>query len=321
MVNPEKLLENRGCQSFLPAKEGLQTFLEKMQAPGNITFNDAVVTLTQKIGPDSYLVKNFVHLFMKLASLFGIINDSAPWIDPANPDMRYRGNELKRQKAFMVTTADATFGDTCPSWIPKYSYPGFQYAAMLLYRDARFVPIVNQLFAALNDHLRIPGLAFTMNHCIATRYRDEADNIGFHSDKTRDITPTTPILSLSFCDAREFHLKRISDGATQHLVLRDGDLFILGPETNRLYQHAVVPVAQERVLVRTAPAGPRISLAFRDIATMCSRGQILTKTAANRRARAKRAAEELAVAPTVGKKAKRTFTIKKRLLQKIVSKK
>jgi hypothetical protein len=226
-----------------------------------------VVTSTKKIGPASYLVKNFVELCMKLASQFGIINDTAPWIDPANPDMRFHGSELKNQRAFFVITDDAAFGDTCPLWVAKFSYPGFQYGAMLLYRDARFVPIVDKLFAALNTHLRISGLDFTMNHCIATRY----------------VTRRTIFASI----------------LTRRVILRPIRPCVACPHSSRGTAH--------------------FSLVFHDIATMCSRAQILTKTSANRRARAKRAAEKLAVAPTVGKKT--MTTPKKRLPQKIVSKK
>ena len=51
-------------------------------------------------------------------------------------------------------------------------------------------------------------------------------------------------------------------------VLESGDLFVLGPRTNALHRHAIVPVALEKEIKRPKDyvVQPRISLVARDIA-------------------------------------------------------
>ena len=153
------------------------------------------------------------------------------------------------------------------------------------------------------------------NHAIGTCYRDEDDNIGFHHDKTRYITPNTPIISLSLGETREFHLDHIGpDGKPQHyqtIVLKPGDLFILGPETNRDLRHAVVPVKDERVLQRdpSVEIGPRISLVFRDICTSITLREVRKKAAATEDRRLQKKLSKLTLAPI---KKKRVTQAKKR---------
>ena len=159
---------------------------------------------------------------------------------------------------------------------------------MLAYKDSAEVPVIDHLFDHLNNDFKIAGSPFKLNHCIATCYRDEEDNIGFHSDKIRDIRPGTPIISLSFGEKREFHIRRKSDGTVQPLILEDGDLFVLGALTNELFEHSVVPVADEKLIKRHEPVKPRISLVFRDISTTLTMETVrekVAKTVAKREAK------------------------------------
>ena len=57
-----------------------------------------------KVGPDSFLIKNFVKNFLEIdnQTLFAILEGEVPWTDPSDPDFKYRGNELARKKAFFV---------------------------------------------------------------------------------------------------------------------------------------------------------------------------------------------------------------------------
>jgi hypothetical protein len=59
---------------------------------------------------------------------------------------------------------------------------------------------------------------------------------------------------LSFGETRELHLgvansENPKKTDTLHVIpFRDGDMFIQGPETNRLMKHAIVPVKNETLI-------------------------------------------------------------------------
>jgi alkylated DNA repair dioxygenase AlkB len=178
---------------------------------------------------------------------------AAPWTDPSDPDFMYRGRELARRKAFLVVSNDPVpLLAMEPSTIPRYGYPGFQYRSLQSYRDVRTVPQLDAILGALMERLGYKDCAVVLNHAILTCYRGANDNIGFHSDKTRDIALGSPIISLSLGETREFHFgqpdpanPKMQTITTHRFVLKSGDLFILGPQTNAAYRHAIVPVEGE----------------------------------------------------------------------------
>jgi alkylated DNA repair dioxygenase AlkB len=75
---------------------------------------------------------------------------------------------------------------------------------MRYYRDVRTVPELHNIMETLCQQLRFNDRSVALNHTILTCYRGADDNIGFHSDKMTDITPKTPIISLSLGEKREF---------------------------------------------------------------------------------------------------------------------
>jgi len=88
--------------------------------------------------------------------------------------------------------------------------------------------------------------------------------------------PDTPILSISVGEPREMHFDRRSDDDPKAYtfafaqVLNPGDLAIISAADNVAYRHAIVPISEERILNRDPNAAikPRISIVFRDIATL-----------------------------------------------------
>lgn len=219
-----------------------------------------------RVHEDCYHVKRFVQreLGMNPDTVHDAILATAPWTDPAHPDLLYRGHELRRQKAFWNRAGLTADINAPPDLLYRYRYPGAQFGSLLFYRPLAHTPIVHQLTTALQAHVH-PGI----NHVIATHYRNGDDEIGFHSDKIKDIRPDTPIISLSFGETRELHMMKL-DGTDRTVhVLEPGDLFILGWRTNMARKHAIVPVADEVAIERdpNVPIGSRISLVFRDIKT------------------------------------------------------
>jgi hypothetical protein len=233
-------------------------------------------------------------------TIFAALQNGAPWTNPEDPDFEYRGRELARQKAFLVVSDDLVPRlDREPSVMPRYSYPGFQHGSMRAYRDVRAVPELHTMVGTLQERLCYFGLPVKTNHLILTRYRGVEDNIGFHNDKMNDIQRGTPIVSLSLGETREFHFgqpdpanPKMQTITTHRFILRSGDLFILGPQTNAAYRHAIVRVEHEELTERAAGAEgkPRISVVLRDIATMITREEaqkMAAKTVVNRRNKAK----------------------------------
>ena len=242
----------------------------------NLKFGDqSIVDRVVNVGPDSYFVKRFVQRYLDPTSIivsYEAVSKAAPWVNPASSYMQYRGREVPRERAFIVTSSDPepVVSDS-PSVVPKFTYPGFQSESLLFYRDSRVVGVVDHIFRRLNVDLEIRGVPFVLNHCIATRYRDGDDAMGFRSDNARHLTHRTPTLVISLGGTREFHLRRKSDGAVRAFAAEDGDLFVLGHLTNELYEHSIVPVTKERLIDPHEPIQPQISLAFRDVAAAVTR--------------------------------------------------
>jgi alkylated DNA repair dioxygenase AlkB len=132
----------------------------------------------------------------------------------------------------------------------------------------------------------IKGKPAVFNHIIGTLYSDQKDEIGAHHDKMLDIREGSDIISLSLGDFRECLLTSEVGVEQQRVVLEDGDLFVLGPRTNALLKHAVLPVQDERIIERNGVAvGPRISVVLRDIRTQLSRAQVMAKIAQSERSK------------------------------------
>ena len=98
-----------------------------------------------------------------------------------------------------------------------------------------------------------------LNHCVCTLFRDHRDSLGFHTDKQLDLDEHSLILSISFGAVRPILIFEV-DGLRKHtLLLQPGSLLAIGPETNRLFEHAIPKLKD--------PVGPRISLSVRNCKT------------------------------------------------------
>lgn len=98
-----------------------------------------------------------------------------------------------------------------------------------------------------------------LNHCVCTLFRDHRDSLGFHTDKQLDLDEQSLILSISFGAVRPILIFEV-DGLRKHtLLLQPGSLLAIGPETNRLFEHAIPKLKD--------PVGPRVSLSVRNCKT------------------------------------------------------
>lgn len=271
-------------------------------------------------GPDSVYLPRFVQrhgaalgLAGDVGALYTDVLAQAPWVNRANDELRYRGNELKRTKAFCVEAGDDEPLGAMPLVVRRYRYPGWQWESLQHYRPIQCVPSVYRLVGYLNEHCRFALPCddggdeavvrhMSLNHAIFTHYMRDTDEIGYHSDKVDDIADESLIVMVSLGGARELWLRRADasdDEAPDHVVVCEaGDAFLLGPRTNVAYKHAIAPVANERVLQRPdgVPAAERISIVLRNIKTTATHEQIEVALARVRQAKELRDAQKQAAA-------------------------
>jgi hypothetical protein len=228
-------------------------------------------------GRDSVFIKGFLQQTYgeeETRRMFESLNKEE-YIDRNDRTMRYRAGTLARDKFFMVDSKEK---------FPVYGYPSRQWAATAHYRLIADCEVVQKLVAHVDNNV---APAFAINHVIGTRYNDKNDYIGFHSDKTVDINPGSPIVMFSFGGTRTMTLAEIQKGADGNPVLvgpknntkvlinhvdftmEHGDCFVLGWNTNKDFQHSIVKSNED--------TDPRISLVMRDIITRLSPEELAKK--------------------------------------------
>lgn len=230
---------------------------------------------------DSFYLPGFIQKIGFDPANIQRVLEGVGFVSRENDEMRYRGSTLARDKNFFVRSPVNEQGE--PMVLAKYTYPGFQYGSMKNYRAFSAAPELERLIDTLQQKLQVSGSVTHFNHAIGTRYSKDKDNIGYHMDKMDDITPGTPIVSLSFGDAREFHFCKTGGekGEPEFVqVLNAGDVFILGPRTNATLKHAV-PLIKDEKKIKRGDAGfsDRISVVLRNIRTNISREDMLERAA------------------------------------------
>jgi alkylated DNA repair dioxygenase AlkB len=114
------------------------------------------------------------------------------------------------------------------------------------------------------------GCGQPCNHVVVNHYKDGKDHISFHHDKSASFHPGSSVLTVSLGATRTLRLKCVkgkAEGQTFDLPLTHGSLFVLGPETNKYWKHAIVKAP--RLVEGRQNDGEdcsRISLTYRQIA-------------------------------------------------------
>lgn len=90
-------------------------------------------------------------------------------------------------------------------------------------------------------------------------YRDGKDSNGWHADNEKELGTNPVIASLSFGQARFFHLKHRTEKTLKHkLLLEHGSLLVMKGETQHKWLHQIPKTAK--------PIQGRINITFRIIA-------------------------------------------------------
>jgi alkylated DNA repair dioxygenase AlkB len=130
--------------------------------------------------------------------------------------------------------------------------------------------VADQLVTQLMDENLVkrpsgPSSQSFYNSCLANWYRSE-HSIGLHSDDEKEMNLEVPILSLSWGGTRRFLLRPKPKAANEainkvhEVLLKDGDLLIMGGKCQEEFKHEVPKVRKKDGLV-----GDRISWTIRSM--------------------------------------------------------
>jgi hypothetical protein len=233
-------------------------------AVGTISLEDYRV----RSGLDIFVVPNFATTVLKMdpaAFLHAlekypvrgkgdaIVPNIVQWVDGTNAALNYRGHELMRRKIWMQR------GDPKDGYL-RYGYTGWQWNVLPATVDVAICPETLPIVDAYDEWATSLGHS-SSNHYIVTGYEDGQHNIGFHSDKAKDIVPGSLITVVKLgSHARPFELCFPGKEKEPFFskVLQPGTAIIMTLEANLATKHGV-PVVSE--------CGPSGSIVFRTIAT------------------------------------------------------
>jgi nicotinamidase-related amidase/alkylated DNA repair dioxygenase AlkB len=232
---------------------------------------------TPTIALDSFILHDILPSPLS-STIFSALDSEITW-----QKMYHRSGEVPRLVAVQ--------GEYSPTKIPIYRHPADASPPLL-----PFTPTVQLVRAAAEK-----AVGHELNHVLIQLYRGPEDSISEHADKTLDIVRGSKIVNysagalrtmvlrskkvaMSTLDTEIGQLGFAADGEepkqremrpgpprqTLRVPLTHNSLFVLGPETNQAFLHAIRPdrrLASERSEEETSNDGRRISLTFRHVGT------------------------------------------------------
>ena len=232
---------------------------------------------TPTIALDSFILYDILPSPLS-STIFSALDSEITW-----QKMYHRSGEVPRLVAVQ--------GEYSPTKIPIYRHPADASPPLL-----PFTPTVQLVRAAAEK-----AVGHELNHVLIQLYRGPEDSISEHADKTLDIVRGSKIVNysagalrtmvlrskkvaMSTLDTEIGQLGFAADGEepkqremrpgpprqTLRVPLTHNSLFVLGPETNQAFLHAIRPdrrLASERSEEETSNDGRRISLTFRHVGT------------------------------------------------------
>lgn len=169
--------------------------------------------------------------------------DEIPWGEPVwvrgdNRALRYRGNELKREKMWFQRGNPRETRNFL-----RYLYTGWQWRVLPATSGVDTAPELKPAVDALVNWTLAQGYS-APNHYIITRYKDGDANIGAHFDKPASIEPGSLITVIKLGEAaRPFKLERLDGTVVFDKVLPPGTGVVMTLEANLKTKHSV-PVCE-----------------------------------------------------------------------------
>ena len=167
------------------------------------------------------------------------------WILGSNKYLNYRGNAIKRHKMWFQKENDLEKG------IRKYNYTGWQWGITKAVYNTNSIDSLDKFVNKINDFLEIKH-----NHWIVTKYNDNKDNIGFHSDKSKNWKDNSCFVIVKFGEARPFQFS-YNDKVFYNEKLKQGTGLIIGMKANEIVKHGV-PAINDDVKVSGSIVGRAI---------------------------------------------------------------
>ena len=176
------------------------------------------------------------------------------WVGGDNKALRYRGNTIPRTKIWLQRPPKE-------GGYLRYGYTGWQWNVLPATVSVEQCPEVLSLADQYDEWATARGLP-SANHYIATRYSDGKDNIGWHSDKDKDIMPGSLITVVKMgAHGRPFEMCLPGEQKSPFFseVLAPGTAVIMTLEANLRTKHSVPELGS------AGSSGPSGSLVARTI--------------------------------------------------------
>jgi len=221
---------------------------------------------------------------LQFEGMVGSKNEPLPRLQNLQADLPIIGKSTNNNSRPQATDNDGII-------LPVYRYPG-NYSGTE-WPTQPWSPTSLSIKHSVEHALR-PLYSQHMNHCVSNLYRTGSDKIDHHSDKDLDLNREGVIVSVSLGCTRVMEVRdRRGARDVVRLDLPPGSMFVLGPFTNAMFTHAVLPMESDgfggrgkqtsscKKQVRevgsgnkstdgikcSIEGGGRISLTFRDVRT------------------------------------------------------
>lgn len=109
---------------------------------------------------------------------------------------------------------------------------------------------IPEMGSCIGEHYGMGVPSFSANY-----YRDGNDSVAWHGDNSGKLVETTAVAIVSLGSPRRLLLRPRGGGPSRCFPLAQGDLLVMGGTCQRTFEHSVP---------KTAHAGPRISVMFRE---------------------------------------------------------
>lgn len=199
---------------------------------------------------DTFLVENLLDEDLSDGALQHL-KDEVQW-----ETMHHRGGEVPRRVAVQgIVELDGS--------VPVYRHPADESPVL-----RPFTPTVAAIAQVVSSRLQHP-----VNHVLIQHYRNGADFISEHSDKSIDIVRSSSIVNVSLGAQRTMFLRTKKDAGPKRAVrvpLPHNSMFVLGLKSNRVWQHGIHADNRPEKTKEEETRGERISLTFRWIGTCLS---------------------------------------------------
>ena len=167
-------------------------------------------------------------------------------------DIRYTANfvsspaELLEQLIAQIEWDTRMYSRKTASFGAPYNYSGMDYPPIPMH------PLLVPICERLNQ-----TLGYDSNNCLINYYPNGESTMGFHSDATENLLPSTGIAIVSLGERRTLRFRAKRDRTVMvDRELESGSLIWMSQAVQREWQHAIP---------KTASDCPRLSLTFRSL--------------------------------------------------------